>query len=678
MKCQIKHIFVSVFFFIFFSLQINFLQAQIADELFENFEYSKTIEFYKNNKIADNNFKALSQLGICYFNVQDYKNAESTFKKLLPIAEENPIIYFYYAESLKNNNKIIKSKQQFLKYSQLTNTDVKKHLASCDSIKYWKKNETTFNVFSVDKINNSSANFSPNIYKEGIIFASENNSKIINEKVIPPYSEKVSNLQYGMEQSPFIQYFYSPILIKDKKLIAKKPKNISFNIEQKLRNGQISFDKTNSLVYISKTSEINNPQKPVNTQIYKAQIDTINHKIGEFSKVNFIDTAHYYSFGHPFITKQGKTMYFSSNIPDGFGGFDIYMSNLINGKWTTPKNLGKQINSLGDDIFPCFDNNQLFFASNGLAGYGGLDIFVSKLSNSKWTKALNLKSPINSHADDFGLMFLNSYSGFFCSNRFGGKGDDDIYIFENLKKKEKAFEIKVDTVIKIVKEPVNLTFGNILFEFDSFSISNYFKTQLDTLYQILKDNNKRRIGIYGFSDPKGSSEYNIKLSKKRSESVFKYLVERGVEKNRIEIKAKGEINLLENCISDSCIKAQDSLKRKVKIIFNPKAKYKNKNKSMFVEFDGFTIKEEIKPQLLEFVKQINDTEDKKYMTFVGYSDSINDVVSANRKIKLINSFLKSYNIVDDVVDKEIRIIHSSISQEEAILNKRIEVIIYKK
>ena len=132
----------------------------------------------------------------------------------------------------------------------------------------------------------------------------------------------------------------------------------------------------------------------------------------------------------PAFNRNGRTLYFASNRPGGMGGVDLYAATLDgNGRFSNARNLGSDINTPGNDMFPYVDDDgRLFFASNGHAGYGGLDLLVAVRKDGK-TNIRNLGSPMNSSEDDFGLIYYSRTKGYFTSNRDGGQGDDDIYAF---------------------------------------------------------------------------------------------------------------------------------------------------------------------------------------------------------------------------------------------------------
>lgn len=145
---------------------------------------------------------------------------------------------------------------------------------------------------------------------------------------------------------------------------------------------------------------------------------------------------------HPALNSTGDMLTFACNNPKGFGGYDLYKStwspNLK--KWSKPANMGSRINSKGNDVFPYWHQDTLYYSSDGRPGMGGLDIFRIELKNGRWSKVKNMKAPINSGGDDFGIVFKDTKSftdstyqiGYLSSNRLGGKGGDDLYQFNKV------------------------------------------------------------------------------------------------------------------------------------------------------------------------------------------------------------------------------------------------------
>ena len=163
--------------------------------------------------------------------------------------------------------------------------------------------------------------------------------------------------------------------------------------------------------------------------LFRASIDQ-NLKVSNFMPLTF--NSKNYSLKNPKVSKDGKKLYFASDMPGGYGGFDIYVVDIFpNGGHSAPKNLGPNVNTNFNELYPFVDeNNTLYFSSYGHKGYGKLDIFKSEYIDNKFQKAIDLPAPINSSFDDFSFV-IDQNSGYFSSNRKKGKGDVDIYSFKS-------------------------------------------------------------------------------------------------------------------------------------------------------------------------------------------------------------------------------------------------------
>ncbi|WP_242667462.1 OmpA family protein [Flavobacterium sp. AJR] len=139
-----------------------------------------------------------------------------------------------------------------------------------------------------------------------------------------------------------------------------------------------------------------------------------------------------YSVGQPSVSKDGKKLYFISDMPGTIGSTDVFVVDILGGdQYSNPKNLGEKVNTSGREMFPFITDKALYFSSDGFLGLGGLDVFESRLNNEIFNTPVNLGAPLNSSLDDFGyIVNEETNKGFVCSNRKTGKGDDDIYSFE--------------------------------------------------------------------------------------------------------------------------------------------------------------------------------------------------------------------------------------------------------
>jgi len=329
---------------------------------------------------------------------------------------------------------------------------------------------------------------------------------------------------------------------------------------------------------------------------------------------------------HPALSPDGLTLYFASDINGGSGGKDIWkVSRTAGGQsWSDPVNLGPDINTAGDELFPYMrDENTLYFSSDGLIGMGGLDIFKATAQpDGSWT-VQNMKAPINSSADDFGIAFENeNEKGIFSSTR-KGRGNDELYSFEfpplkfsvtGLVKDEKTgtaiqgstvqliasdgsnlqaetgaggdfkFSLKpdVDYIFLASKRgylngkekettkgqeksrdfmvTINLTaidmpieLPNIFYDFNKWDLRPESMVSLDKLVETLNDNPNVTIELMSHTDSRDTEAYNQELSQKRAQSVVQYLIDKGIEQERLSAKGYGESNPK---VVDAAISAQ--------------------------------------------------------------------------------------------------------------------------
>ena len=205
-------------------------------------------------------------------------------------------------------------------------------------------------------------------------------------------------------------------------------------VDKRFHEGPASFSADGKfMVYTRNNYDDKDSMGVVRLQIFS--LENIDDKWTNKTELHFNDQNH--SSGHGALTPDGKTMYFASDMQGGLGGVDIYVTHLSEAKiWSKPVNMGDKINTEGDETFPFIHDSgkMLFFSSNGKVGLGGLDVFVAQVSGNNVKAVENLGTPINTNSDDFAFMLdANEKGGFFSSNRIEGKGNDDIYSFKLIK-----------------------------------------------------------------------------------------------------------------------------------------------------------------------------------------------------------------------------------------------------
>ncbi len=273
--------------------------------------------------------------------------------------------------------------------------------------------EASFTVKRANFSSNAYDEFSPFYYDGGIVFCSNR-----------PVSAMVEVVQ---DDKNMFNLYYSKNKKQDKWSIGKI---FSEELLTRFNDGPVNFSNDGKTIYFSRNNVVEGKRKQVNTANNKIGIFTAGISDGKWVNIApFKYNSSEYSLISPSVSKDGKTLYFSSDMPGGEGGFDIYCSQWINGEWQQPVNLGNVINTASDETHPFVGkSDKVFFASDGHKGLGGKDIFYSQKITGAWMQPVHLSAEINSEADDFGFFTSDDFqTGYFSSNR---KRTDDIYWFQ--------------------------------------------------------------------------------------------------------------------------------------------------------------------------------------------------------------------------------------------------------
>lgn len=357
------------------------------------------------------------QMAECFREINNPQRALGGYQNALRYDYPDSISTFYSGQMLQSLGRYtdaIKRYQDFLKVNP-NHTLAKNGIIGCDSAPNWKKNPTRYIVKRVDKLNSREGEFSPMLTGDKydqLYFSSSRKGTTGEEK---------SGIT-GQKNNDFF------LVKQNERGEWLKPEAIEDPLNTEFDEGTASFPADGSTMYYTYCSE--DESVPRTAEIYKSSRSgakwSAGQKVGIF-KDSTIMTA------HPAISPDEMYLYFVSDAPGGYGGKDIWRIAVNDIGSGYPENLGPEINTPGDEEFPYVrDNNVIYFSSNGHPGMGGLDIFkaVQNPKTKKW-KIDNMKSPINSTGDDFGITFAGKEEkGFLSSNRNDGKGLDHIYSFE--------------------------------------------------------------------------------------------------------------------------------------------------------------------------------------------------------------------------------------------------------
>jgi outer membrane protein OmpA-like peptidoglycan-associated protein/tetratricopeptide (TPR) repeat protein len=407
--------------------------VKVGDWYYKQFDFKRAVEFYARALEKDKtNAYVLQRIADSYRLMNDWQKAEGYYAQLVQNPNANVINKLYYAEALRANQKYAEAKVYYKAYLDEVPSDnsIKERLAGIDKIEELSRDRGFYDVRNATKLNSKFSDFGVSFYKDSGLHFCSNRLPDYYVRHIDNWTKGNFLQLYEAYRKDTVSEYSDPQVLKGKKL------------NSKFHEGTSSYSPQMNELYIDR-SNYNGKRafyagdKTVKLKIYKVGYlaDQNQWDNQAIEAVPFNDKE--YSVGHPAISKDGKTLYFASDKPGGYGGVDLYVTTReIGGEWTIPVNLGPKINTSGDEMFPFqAEDGTLYFASNGHAGLGGLDVFAAspvKTGNkiTSWTDPENLGYPINTNADDFGYIIrADNKTGYFCSNRPGGQGDDDIYSF---------------------------------------------------------------------------------------------------------------------------------------------------------------------------------------------------------------------------------------------------------
>lgn len=384
-----------------------------ADGNYSAFDYDDAIKRYEF--IQDRDINAQRSLAKSYSMVDNYAKAEEAYAKLVSMPGATADDTYSYAQALLENQKYAEAQVQIDKFESMAPSDKR-------AMEYGQAGNFIEKILSIKNdvkitnldINTPQQDFGTAFYKE--------------TEVVYAATSKVKGLTMRKWSGNNLSYLD---MVKATRELGKGPlsgrKKLKAN--KKHHEGPASFNDAGDFMAFTR-----------NDYKAKSQSGTVTLELctsklvdGKWTKAEIVPfNTKEYSFGHPALTPDGKTMYFASDMPGGKGGVDIYRVDRVGESWGTPVNL-QNINTEGNEMFPYYHRDGiLFFASNGHPGLGGLDIFATKLTDLIPAGSVrNVGAPLNTNKDDFALIVDKEQKiGYLSSNREGGKGDDDIYSVE--------------------------------------------------------------------------------------------------------------------------------------------------------------------------------------------------------------------------------------------------------
>ncbi len=573
-----------------------------ADKVFAIGEYYNAIDKYKKASSKEKDRAKKTEInykiGLCYYLSNESKRAESYFKRAISRKYPEPKVNYYYAETLKVNEKIDEAKAAFEEYLKAVPGDsvAIRSYQACDSISVWRENPTRYQVENVKEFNSRENDFSPvfvsDDYRELYFTSSRDGAE--------------GNKAHGATGESFADIFMTRL---DNKMKWTVPTPIDPTVNTLYDDGTPWISEDGSKMYFTRCRF--DKEEALGCQILETT------KSGNsWGEPTVIPISHdSVVVAHPSLTADELKMYFVSNLFGGQGGKDIWVISRDSkgADWGPPNNLGSGINTPGNEMFPSVrGDSTLYFSSDGHLGMGGLDIFKASLSSDeKWTVE-NMRYPLNSVGDDFGMIFQKQEEqGYFTSNRSSdSKGGDDIfsfllptkkytiagvvineeseepinkadvrligsdgtnleyatdstgvfsfklrpqtdYIVVSLKKGYLNAKVRETTVgipesrdfdvtllMAPIERPVELP--NILYDLAKWDLRPESMVALDALVETLEDNPNITIELMSHTDVRPfRAMTNLELSQNRAQSVVNYLISKGVFSDRLKARGYG-------------------------------------------------------------------------------------------------------------------------------------------
>lgn len=391
-----------------------------ADKAYHSGRYYEAIDLYKYSyaKAKDKEKKAeiTFMTAECYRMIQDNRHAEVWYNKAIRKRYPNPIAILYYGNALRANAKYEEALEQYAKFKELVPDDARadKGVTSCELSIEWMAKPTRYKLQNMQYFNSKQSDYGPaygkSDYKQ-VIFSSSRDGA-------------TGNKTSGVTGEHYSDLFKTRV---DRKGKWSEPVPLGEGVNTEFDEGApATNEKANTLYF---TSFREDKDGNMVCKIFTSKREGIEWVKAE--PLSFVaDTI---TIGHPAISQDELTLLFSAEMRGGQGKKDIWKVTRasVSGEWGAPENMGAQINTPGNEVFPyVHTDGTLYFSSDDHPGMGGLDIFIANQNTDGSWAINNMKYPINSPADDFGVVFEEEKErGYLSSNRPGGKGSDDIYQF---------------------------------------------------------------------------------------------------------------------------------------------------------------------------------------------------------------------------------------------------------
>ncbi|WP_299763394.1 OmpA family protein [uncultured Dokdonia sp.] len=416
-----------------------------ADKKFAQYAYIDAIEIYKDLAAEGyESFKMYTRIADAYYYNARYTEAQEWYTKISQKYKDSVSkeFYFRYSQSLRAVKEYAKADEAMHLFASLGGEDYRAKLfieqPDYVSVSGYKKSD--YKVDMIREINSRYSDFGPSYYKNQLVFASARDTGVFSRRI------------HKWNNQPFLDLYWSTIK-KDGSLTP--PTVFVKKLNTKFHESTSCFSEDGNTMYFTRNNYTENKYGKSTAGVNKLKIYITTKTDKGWSRAEELPFNNKeYSCAHPALSKDGKFLYFASDMPGTIGNSDIWRVALIDDEdsgektYGTPENIGRPVNTEGRESFPYIsDSGHLYFASDGHPGLGGLDIYVTH-PNEEEMVILSLGNPINSSNDDFAFIVNDSTkTGFFSSSRKSGMGSDDIYKFVQKELPDPTCDITITGVI---------------------------------------------------------------------------------------------------------------------------------------------------------------------------------------------------------------------------------------
>ncbi|RYE25586.1 MAG: hypothetical protein EOP51_03565 [Sphingobacteriales bacterium] len=425
-----------------------------ADYLYRHLAFHEAIPFYEKTAVQVSDPILFAQLGDCYKLTKNYERAAQWYAKAVAINGCPDAAKLSYGQTLMTLGKYEQALYWLKQYQQAMPNDRRTAnlVSSCENAHNIADAMPQGSV-ALMSFNSNGSEFGPTLRKGELVFTSDS--------TIAGANSKVDN----WTGTPFYNLY--TVACKENGKCDNDLKKVGANINTKFHDGPATFSADGNTMYFTRTNydekflsrgSVPDQSGTVRLQIMVASgYDAATNKYQKTAAFPF--NSKNYSTAHATLSPSGNTMVFASDMPGGEGNTDLYVTHNVGGQWSDPENLGKNVNTEGQEAFPYLkDDNTLYFSSDGQVGLGGLDIYMASINGSSASAPQNMGVPMNSTYDDMSPVFYtDSDNGYFASNRPSEKAGDNIYY---INKQRNFLHVKIvdaNTGAKIPGASVSLT-----------------------------------------------------------------------------------------------------------------------------------------------------------------------------------------------------------------------------